>query len=169
MIRKKKKFSRPRKPFEGARIKEEDALVIQFGLKNKKEIWKTQAKVDYFRSRAKALAKSSLEDQEVLFGKLRAIGLKVNSIADVLGLKVEDLLNRRLPTVLVKKGLATKPKQARQFVTHKKVLINNQVVDSPSYLVPIEYESSIKVKVIKPASVKKVEKSQEAEAAMGEN
>ena len=167
MIRKKKRFSRPRKPFESARIKNEDALVIQFGLKNKKEIWKTQAKVDYFRSRAKALAKSSLEDQEVLFSKLRAIGLKVNSIADVLGLKVEDLLNRRLPTVLVKKGLAAKPKQARQFVTHKKVLINNQVIDSPSYLVPTEHESSIKVNIIKPVSTKKTEKTQEAEAVMG--
>ena len=169
MIRKKKKFNKPRKPFEGTRIKNEDLLVLQFGLKNKKEIWKTQAKVDYFRSRAKTLVRSSLEEQEVLFNKLRAIGLKVNSIADVLGLKVEDLLNRRLPTVLVKKGLATKPKQARQFVIHKKVLINNQVVDSPSYLVPIEYESSIKVKVIKPLVVKKAEESQETEVTMEKN
>jgi len=157
MIRKSKRYNKPRKPFEATRIKEEDVLVKQFGLKNKREIWKTQAKVDYFRSRAKALAKSTLDEQEVLFRKLRAIGLKVNTIADVLGLKVEDLLNRRLPTVLVKKGLATKPKQARQFVVHKKVTINNQIVDSPAYLVPVDHESSIKLEAAAKPAVKKAE------------
>src|SRR3989344_4276333 len=160
MIRKKKRYSRPRKPFEITRIKEEDSLVKQFGLKNKKEIWKILAKVNYFRTRAKALAKSSHEEQQVLFKKLQAIGLKVSTIAEVLDLKVEDLLNRRLPTIIVKKGLANTPKQARQFVTHKKVMINNQIVNSPSYLVPISFEESIQLKIIK-SKEKKPEEAQE--------
>ena len=154
MIRKKKRYSRPRKPFEISRIKDEDALIKQFGLKNKKEIWKTLANINYFRGRAKALAKSSNEEQQVLFKKLQAIGLKINTIAEVLDLKVEDLLNRRLPTVIVKKGLANTPKQARQFVTHKKVLINNQIVNSPSYLVPISFEQSIQLKTSGPKEKK---------------
>src|SRR3989344_2412548 len=164
MIRKKKRYSRPRKPFEITRIKEEDSLVKQFGLKNKKEIWKTLANINYFRGRAKALAKSSNEEQQVLFKKLQAIGLKINTIAEVLDLKVEDLLNRRLPTVIVKKGLANTPKQARQFVTHKKVLINNQIVNSPSFLVPIAYEESIQLNFTKP----KEKKSKEAQEPEGE-
>ena len=154
MIRKKKRYSRPRKPFEITRIKEEDTLIKQFGLKNKKEIWKTLANINYFRSRAKALAKSSHEEQQVLFKKLQAIGLKVSTIAEVLDLKVEDLLNRRLPTVIVKKGLANTPRQARQLVTHKKILINNQIVNSPSYLVPISFEESIQLKAAKPKEKK---------------
>lgn len=157
MIRKKKKFSRPRKPFEITRIKNEDGLIKEFGLKNKKEIWKTLANVNYFRGRAKALAKSSNEDQQVLFKKLQAIGLKVSTIAEVLDLKIEDLLNRRLPTVLSKNGFANTPRQARQFVTHKKVLVNNQIVNSPSYLVPVSYENSIKLKVAKPKTIKQSE------------
>ncbi len=164
MIRKSKLYSKPRKMFQSVRIKDENLLVKEFGLKNKREIWKTQAKIDYYRTRAKALAKSPMEEQKVLFGKLQALGLKIHTIADVLGLKVEDLLNRRLPTVLVKKGLATKVKQARQFVVHKKVLVNNQVMDSPGYLVPVAFESSIKVKAIKaPAQKKASEEVEETE------
>ncbi len=164
MIRKKKSFSRPRKPFEITRIKDEDSLIRQFGLKNKKEIWKTLAKVNYYRSRAKALAKSSHEEQSILFKKLQAIGLNVSTIAEVLDLKVEDLLNRRLPTVIAKRGLANTPKQARQFVTHKKVIINNQIVNSPSYLVPIAFEKSIALKI---AKIKN--KKEEAQIETGEN
>ena len=124
------------------------------------EISNVLAKINYFRGRAKALAKSSIEEQNILFKKLQAIGLKVNTIAQVLDLKVEDLLNRRLPTVLAKKGLANTPRQARQFVTHKKVLINNFIVNSPSYLVPIAYENSIQLKMNK-LKEKKAEQAQE--------
>ena len=163
MIRKKKRFSRPRKPFEINRIKEEDELIKKYGLKNKKEIWKSVAKINYFRTRAKALARSSSEEQEVLFNKLNSLGLKVETIADILGLKVEDLLNRRLPTVIVQKGLTNTVKQARQFVVHKKVVVNNQIINSPSYLVPVAHEKSIKLKVIaiKPDKKHKVEKVEE--------
>jgi len=161
MIRKKKKYVRPKQIFQAERIKEEDELVKTYGLKNKTEIWKTQAKVDYFRGRAKELAKQPLEEQEVLFNKLRALGLKIEGTADILDLKVEDILKRRLPTVLVKKKLCTTPKQARQFVTHKKVLIDGKVLNSPGYLVPLaeEYKITIKKKVRKP----KPKPTQEAE------
>ncbi len=48
MIRKKNLYLRPQKPFESQRIKEENELVKKYGLKNKKEIWKTIAKVNYY-------------------------------------------------------------------------------------------------------------------------
>ena len=146
MKRKQKSYVRPKKPFEAERIKEENELKEKYGLKNKREIWKTLAKVNYFRSRAKALANSSIEEQEILFNKLKNIGLNVDSVADVLALKVEDLLERRLPTIVAKRGLATTPKQARQMITHKKVLINGNVVNSPSYIVQISEEKQITLK-----------------------
>lgn len=146
MIRKSKKFSRPRKPFEAERIKEEDELVKRYGLKNKREIWKTIAKVSYFRTRAKELAKAPLEEQELFFKKLQAIGLKVNSIADVLDLKVENLLDRRLTTIIAGKQIANTPKQARQLVVHKKITVNGKVVNSPSYIVRVADENSIALK-----------------------
>jgi len=152
MIRKKNKYSRPQKPFEAQRIKEENELVKRFGLKNKREIWKTIAKVNYYRVRAKALANRPQEEQSVLFRKLQALGLKIETIAQVLDLKVEDLLKRRLSTVMVQKKLANTPKQARQMIVHKRVKINGKTVSSPSYLVPVSEENNIKVKVreIKP-------------------
>ena len=102
---------------------------------------------NYFRGRAKALANLPLEQQEVLFNKLKAIGLNTNNTADVLDLKVEDILSRRLPTIVASKGIANTPKHARQLVAHKKIMLNNRVVDSPSYLVSVSEENSIKLKV----------------------
>ncbi len=146
MIRKKKRYSRPKKAYEKIRIAEENALLKKYGLKNKLEVWKTKAKVSYFRKRAMALAKSSSEEQEILFSKLRALGLKTNTTADVLALKIEDLLERRLPTVVFKKNLAKTTQEARQMVTHKRILIDNRVVDSPSFLVSVEEEGKITLK-----------------------
>ncbi|MBS3072069.1 30S ribosomal protein S4 [Candidatus Pacearchaeota archaeon] len=163
MLRKKKLYLRPRKAFEKTRIGEENVLVKKYGLKNKKEVWKTLAKVNYFRRRAKELARSPIEEQEVLFGKLKAIGLKVDSISDVLGLSVEDLLARRLPTIVNKIGLATTPKQARQLVTHKKILVNGNVVNSPSYIVRVAEEKNIFIK-IKNKAPKQVESKTENQA-----
>ena len=149
MIRKGKRYGRPKKLYEKSRIEEENVLVARFGLKNKREIWKTLAKVSYYRRRAKALAKSSSEEQEVLFGKLRALGLKANTIADVLALSIEDLLHRRLPTIIAQRGLAQTVRQARQMVVHKNVRINGNVVNIPSYLVSLAEESQITVKALK--------------------
>lgn len=148
MIRKQKLYSRPRKAYELERMKEENELVKEYGLKNKKEIWKMDAKVDYFRKRAKDLAKASREEQQVLFTKLQNLGLNTNSIADVLALTIQDLLKRRLQTVVAAKGLARTPRQARQLITHKKILVNKALVNSPSYLVPVSEEKSISIKAV---------------------
>lgn len=146
MIRKGKRYNRPKKAYEKSRIEEENVLVKKYALKNKREIWKTLAKINYFRSRAKALARLSHEEQEVLFNKLKALGLKTDNTADVLALKIENLLERRLPTVVLKKGLATTIQQARQMVVHKKVLIEDKAVDAPSYIVRVAEESLITIK-----------------------
>lgn len=150
MIRKRKLFSRPRKAYEKSRILDENKILKKYGLKSKREIWKTKAKIDYLRGRAKALAKSSGEEQEVLFGKLRYLGLNINSIADVLALKTEDLLERRLATIVAKKGLATTPQQARQMIGHKRILIDNNVVSIPSFIVSVDQEKKVSLKMSKP-------------------
>ena len=52
---------------------------------------------------------------------------------DILSLSTEDILNRRLQAQVYYKGLAISMKQARQFVTHGKIVIGNQKVTIPSY------------------------------------
>jgi len=142
MIRKHKKFVKPKKPYESARFKEEKVLLEKYGLKNKREIWKSIAQLNYFRRRAKALAKSTHEEQEVLFKKLQALGLNTNSIADVLALSVENILGRRFATLVAKKGLTSTVRHARQLIVHKKILINGKVVNSPGRLITLEEEKN---------------------------
>ena len=156
MIRKNKKFVRPKKLYQAGRIKEENALLEKYALKNKREVWKTLAKVNYYRSRAKALVRAPQEEQQTFFAKLQRIGLKAETISDVLALKIDDLLQRRLPSIVAKKKLATTPQHARQMVIHKKVTISGKIVNIPSYIVSVDEENNIVVAPPKkPATSKK--------------
>ena len=146
MKRKHKTYSKPKRPFDKARIIEEEKIKKDFGLKNKKEIWKAEAQIKSIREKAKKLISAKPEEQKALLKRLKKIGLNVNSIAEILALTKEDYLGRRLQTILINKKLATTMKSARQLITHKKVLVNNKVVDSPSYIVPVEFENKINLK-----------------------
>ena len=151
--RKRKMFSRPKKLFDRARIEEEDSLVKRYGLKNKREIWKAKSAVSRFRRRAKQLISSGPEEQQIFFDKLSKMGMGVVTIADVLALTEENLLDRRLQTILFKKGMANTPRQARQLITHKNVLVNGDVVNTPSFIVTADLEGKISLKVKKPKPV----------------
>jgi len=163
MKRKHKSYSRPKRPFDKVRIDEEKQIKKEFGLKNKREIWKTEAKIKSMREKAKKLISASKEEQQALFEQLKKIGLEVNSIADVLGLEKKDYLKRRLQTILVKKKLTTTARSAMQLITHKKVLINGRVIDSPSYVVPVSLESKITLKKKKVKKVEEAPKEQKTE------
>ncbi len=143
MIRKKNKFSWPRKLYDKNRIAAENKLLEQYGLKSKREIWKAEAKVKYFRNRAKFLITADAEDQNKFFAKLYSFGLPVKNIADVLALNKEDLLQRRLSTIVWKKQFANTAKQARQMIVHRKVSVGGKIVDVPSFIVPIDQEATI--------------------------
>lgn len=159
MKRKHKKYSRPKRPFDKKRIDEEEKLKKEFGLKNKKEIWKAEAKINSIREKAKKMLSLSPKEQELFFNKLKKIGLNVNSIADVLSLDKRDYLKRRLQTILAEKNLAKTQKSARQLIVHKKVLIKEKAINSPSYIVPVELENKISLKTKKES--KKINKEKE--------
>ena len=146
MKRKHKTYSKPKRPFDKERIEEEAKIKKDFGLKNKKEIWKAESKIKSIREKAKKLISADSKEQQVLFDKLKKIGLEVNSIADVLSLNKEDYLKRRLQTIVLNKKITTTPKSARQLVTHKKIIVNGNIIDSPSYIVPIKLENEISLK-----------------------
>jgi small subunit ribosomal protein S4 len=157
MKRKHKTYSRPKRPFDKVRIDEEGKIKKEFGLKNKREIWKADAKIALIRSKAKKLISANSEEQKAFFGRLQKIGFNVDTIGDVLSLDKRDYLKRRLQTVLVEKRFATTPKSARQLITHKKVLINGESINAPSFIVPVELENKITIK----KSKVKIKKSQE--------
>jgi len=170
MKRKHKTYSKPKRPFDKERIVDEEKIKKEFGLKNKKEIWKADAKIKSIREKAKKLISADSGEQQALFNRLKKIGLNVNTIADVLSLDKKNYLERRLQTILVRKKLATTPKSARQLITHKKILVNDNVVDSPSYIVPVGLEESILLKKkTKKQKIKKDEENKEENASSEKN
>jgi small subunit ribosomal protein S4 len=146
MKRKHKTYSRPKRPFDKVRIQEEAGIKEEFGLKNKKEIWKAEAKIKLIREKAKKLISADEDEKKLFFERLKKIGFKVHSISDVLSLDKRDYLRRRLQTVLVDKKMARTSKAARQLITHKKVLIDGDSINSPSYIVPTDLENKISLK-----------------------
>ena len=146
MKRKHKNYSRPKTPFEKVRIDDEALIKEEFGLKSKREIWKADAKVKKIREKAKKLIPAKADEQKIFFNSLNKLGLKVNSIPEVLSLDKKNYLNRRLQTILFRKKLAHTIKESRQLIVHKKVLVDGKAVDKPSYIVPVEYENKITLK-----------------------
>lgn len=155
--RKHKKYRKPKRPFDKERIKEEDMLIKKYGLKNKKEIWKAESAIGKMRRQAKLLLTKQPEEQEKFIKRLKKIGLVVDNIADILALDKEDYLKRRLQSIIVKKKLASAPRQARQFIVHKHITIDDKIVNVPSYIVKIEEEDQINLILVKKDKPKKQE------------
>jgi small subunit ribosomal protein S4 len=154
--RKKKKFSRPKQLFDRERIDAEDKIIKKYGLKNKKEIWKAESQISKIRRQAKNLIPKSDAEKAEFFDKLNRMGFKINDVSDVLALKEEDFLNRRLQTIVVKKNLTSTPKQARQLIVHKHILVDGKIVNTPSFVVTKDLEDKIALKKGNSGAVKKV-------------
>jgi ribosomal protein uS4 len=160
----RKGWSRPKKPFDRARLEYEAELKKEYGFKRKREIWKIKQKFKNIKRRARTiLATHDENEKKVLMEKLQKYGIadKNASIDDVLNLSLEAFCNRRLQTVVLKKGMANTNGHARQIITHRKILIGETIVDMPNYMVSLEDEKKIKVKE-KKAKPKIEEKPTEA-------
>lgn len=149
MKRQRRKFLKPSHPWEKDRMDAEDKLLRQYGLYRKEEVWKTETLLRNFRHQVRRLLAASRSQAELetkqLLTKLRRLGLvgENATLDDVLGLSVENLLDRRLQTIVYKKGMAKTPRQARQLVLHGHIVIAGQRATVPSYLVPVDEERTI--------------------------
>mgnify|MGYP002869135953 FL=1 len=137
----RKKYNTPPHPWNAERIKSENKLMAKYGLKNKKEIWKADTLVRNYSRQARYLLGFS-EDQvkteiDELLGHLKRTGILDESapLESILDLTVEDILRRRLQTVVHQKGLARTAKEARMFVVHGHIALDGKKVNSPSYVV----------------------------------
>ena len=147
--KKRKQFDRPRKSFQKERIEKERDLKKAYGLKNKKELFRAETSIRTKRATARKLLALGLENrlkrEKELLDSLKNMGiLRANpSLDDVLVLTPEALLERRLQTIVLRKGLANTTKQARQFIVHGHIAINGKKVDRPSYVVLADEEDKI--------------------------
>ena len=149
-----KQYETPKRRFEKSRIDDENRLVIEFGLRNKRELWKAQSTLRRYRRAARDLLalKSSVTDEALiarkedeLLGHLAKYGLLPEGagIGDVLAMKTENELERRLQTVVYRKGLARSPKQARQMITHGHISVNGRKVTIPGCRIRKSEESGV--------------------------
>ncbi len=135
--------------WDSAMIAEQRKLLSAYALKSKRELLRTMEVLRNFRRRARELAARPDEtEKKRLLEKVAKLGLlkKGSGLDDVLALTVKDLLERRLQTMVFRKGSAKTMKQARQLIVHGKIEINGRKVDVPSYLVPLEEEGKINMK-----------------------
>jgi small subunit ribosomal protein S4 len=137
----RKKYDKPPHPWNAARIKEENEILQRYGLKNKKEIWKAETMVRRYRRDARHLlglsTEQTVKERSELLEHLLRLGFldKTAQLEDVLDLSVDDVLKRRLQTMVHNKGFARSARQARLFVVHGHIALNNKKINSPSYLV----------------------------------
>jgi small subunit ribosomal protein S4 len=145
----RKRWQGPRHPWKKENLTKELSLVGKFGLRNKRELWVTNAILKSYRKQAGSILALEEEERAVkekdLINKLSSLGLlDEGAILDsVLGLNVEDILERRLQTILLKLNKARTPYQARQLIVHGHVRIGARRISSPSYMVSRSEESNI--------------------------
>jgi len=138
----RKKWERPGHPWIKERLAKEMEIVGEYGLRNKRELWIAQTILRDIRRRAKALLSQPPDVRNVkereLIRKLYSMGILSNENAtldEVLGLSVESILERRLQTIVYRRGLAKTIHHARQLIVHGHIAIAGRRVTSPGYLV----------------------------------
>ncbi|PTD94292.1 30S ribosomal protein S4 [archaeon SCG-AAA382B04] len=150
-----KKYETPPKPWQQNRMQDEENLIEEFGLKNKKELWIEESKLREYRREARKLqaalgketeqSEIAKKEKQQFLDKLKKFGLinQDQTLGDVLGLNTRAILDRRLQTQVYKKGYAKTIKQARQFIVHGHIAIDQEKVTTPSYKLKKQEENKI--------------------------
>ncbi len=149
--RPRRTFSKPRSPWRSDQLAQELYLLGSFGLRNKRELWKAYTALSSIRKQARHLLAASEvvrnREEKKLLDSLQTRGLVPAGVTldDVLSLSIEDMLGRRLQTIIYKRGSAVSPLQARQLIVHRHVKIGDRTVNIPGYLVTADEEKHIQL------------------------
>jgi len=144
-------WRKPKRPFNFELKMEELKTLGTFGLKTKRELWKARTELSRVRNQARSLLalRQEVRDREepILIHSLSRIGLieQNATLDDVLNLEIDDLLSRRLQTIVMKKFYFKSPYQARQAISHGHVIIGDRIVNIPSYVVKVDEEDKVKL------------------------
>ena len=148
----RKVYSTPRRPYEKERLDQELKIIGEFGLKNKREVWRVKYALAKIRKAARELLTRDDNDPKRLFEgnallrRLVRIGVLEENrmkLDYVLALKVENFLERRLQTLVFKHGLAKSIHHARVLIRQRHIRVRRQVVNVPSFIVRLDSEKHI--------------------------
>jgi len=145
----KKKYLAPGHPWQKTRLAEELIYVGEYGLRNKRELWRHRTLLTRFRGTARDLValdedeRSTQEPQ--LLGRLHRLALidENSQLDDILNLTIRDVLERRLQTQVLRQGLAKSMHHARQLITHGHIILDGYRVTSPSMLLHRDTEKRL--------------------------
>jgi len=142
----------PRRPYEAPRLDAELKLAGEYGLRNKREIWRIALILSKIRRAARELLKLEPKDPKRLFEgnalirRLVRIGVLDETkmrLDYVLALKIEDFLERRLQTQVFKSGLAKSIHHARVLIRQRHIRVGKQMVNVPSFVVRLDSQKHI--------------------------
>ena len=149
----------PRRPFEKERLDNEMKLIGEFGLKNKREVWRTQLTLARIRKAARTLLTLDEKDTKRMFEggallrrllRLGVLDEQKSQLDYVLALKPADFLERRLQTQVFKLGLAKSIHHARVLIRHRHIRVGKQTVNIPSFMVRTDSQKHIDFAVTSP-------------------
>ncbi len=147
----RKQFSRPRSPWRADQLAQELYLLGTFGLRNKRELWKAETQLSSVRKQARTLLAATQavreREEKKLLDSLRKKGLigEAATLDDILSLTVEDMLARRLQSMVFKKGMALSPLHSRQLIVHGHVAVRDRIITVPGYEVGGLEEGAIRL------------------------
>ncbi|EZG88352.1 40S ribosomal protein S9 [Gregarina niphandrodes] len=142
----------PKRPYEKERLEAELKLIGEYGLKNKREVWRVQLVLAKIRKAARELLTLDENDPKRLFEghallrRLSRLGLlneNEQKLDYVLGLTVNKLMERRLQTRVFKLAHAKSIHHARVLIRQRHIRVGEQLVDCPSFMVRIDSEKHI--------------------------
>ena len=135
----RKQYSRPRSPWRADQLAQELYLLGTYGLRNKRELWKAETQLSSVRKQARTLLAATQvvreREEKKLLDSLKKKGLirEEATLDDILSLTVEDMLARRLQSMVFKKGMAVSSLHARQLIVHGHVAVGNRIITVPGY------------------------------------
>eukprot|EP00798_Chlamydomonas_sp_ICE-L_P031681 gene31681-6883_t len=147
-----KTFKKPRRPFEKERLDAELKLVGEYGLRNKRELWRVQMVLSKIRNAARNLLTLDSDDPKRIFEgqalmrrmyKYGLLSETQDKLDYVLALQPNDFLERRLQTVVFKLGLAKSIHHARVLIRQKHIRVGKQVVDIASFMVRVDSQKHV--------------------------